>query len=157
MNFFALNIFLALVWSAGTGQFTLTNVVIGFALGYLTLRLVGPMIGASTYFRKVHLTIGFAAFFLLEVIRANMRIARDVLTNGKWMRAAIIAYPLRAETDWEITMLANLISLTPGSLSIDVSNDRKVLYIHTLYYHDRESFEREIREGFENRVLELLR
>jgi multicomponent Na+:H+ antiporter subunit E len=157
MNAFALNVFLALVWAAGTGQFSLTNLIIGFVLGYLVLRVVGRVIGASDYFRHVRLTIEFVWFFLVEIVRANIRIARDVLTRGRYMRAAIVAYPLRVETDEEITMLANLISLTPGTLSLDVSNDRKVLYIHTLYYRDRESFEREIREGFESRVMELLR
>jgi multicomponent Na+:H+ antiporter subunit E len=157
MNTFALNVFLAIVWAAGTGEFSLTNLLIGFVLGYVVLRIVGSMIGERTYFRKVRLIIGFIGFFVIEVVRANLRIARDVVTRGKWMQAAVIAYPLEAETDGEITLLANLISLTPGSLSLDVSSDRRVLYIHTLYFSDRESFERDIREGFERRVLELLR
>jgi multicomponent Na+:H+ antiporter subunit E len=157
MNAFALNIALALVWAAATGEFNLVNLIIGFVLGYLLLLLVGGLIGATSYLQRVRSTIGFAGFTIAEIVKANLRITRDVVTRGKWMRAAIIAYPLRAETDEEITMLANLISLTPGTLSLDVSTDRKVLYIHTLYYRDRESFNREIREGFERRVLELLR
>lgn len=157
MNAFALNILLAVVWSAATGEFSLANLVIGFVLGYLVLALVGRIIGASTYLRRVRAGVGFAGFIVVEVVKSNLRIARDIVTRGKWMRAAIIAYPLEAETDEEITLLANLISLTPGTLALDVSTDRSVLYIHTLYFRDRESFNLEIREGFERRVLELLR
>jgi multicomponent Na+:H+ antiporter subunit E len=49
------------------------------------------------------------------------------------MRPGVIAMPLEAKTDGEITMVANLISLTPGTLSLDVSDDRKVLYIHAMF------------------------
>lgn len=157
MNIFALNTTLAIVWAAAIGDFSLANLFIGFVLGYLVLLLVGPIIGASSYLRRVRSTIAFAGFIVVEVVKANLRIVRDIVGRGRWMRAAIIAYPLKAETDEEITLLANLISLTPGTLSLDVSTDRTVLYIHTLYYKDRESFNREIREGFERRVLELMR
>jgi multicomponent Na+:H+ antiporter subunit E len=157
MNAFALNVFLAVVWAASTGQFSLANLAIGFVIGYLVLVLVGPIIGATTYVRRVLSVVGFAGFFIAEIVKANLRLTRDVLTRGGRMRAAIIAYPLKAETDEEIVILANLLSLTPGTLALDVSADRTVLYIHTLYYDDRESFNREISGGFERRVLELLR
>ena len=71
--------------------------------------------------------------------------------------AAIVAVPLDAKTDAEITMLANLITVTPGSFSLEVSADRSVLYVHAMYVDDPETFRREIKNGFERRVLELLR
>lgn len=157
MNAFALNVFLAIVWAAGTGQFSLVNLIVGFVLGYLVLVLVGRIIGATSYVRRVLATVGFVVFLVGEIFKANLRLTRDVITRGERMQAAIIAYPLRAETDEEIVILANLISLTPGSLSLDVSGDRKLLYVHTLYFKDRETFNREIHDGFERRVLELLR
>ena len=70
---------------------------------------------------------------------------------------AIVAVPLDVETDGEITLLANLISLTPGSLCLDVSEDRKTLYVHVMFLDDVEECRRELKEGFERRVLELLR
>ena len=60
-------------------------------------------------------------------------------------------------TDLEITLLANLITVTPGSFSLDVSDDRSVLYVHAMYVDDPEALRREIKDGFERRVLELLR
>jgi len=71
----------------------------------------------------------------------------------------VIAIPLDARTDAEIAMLANLITLTPGSVSLDLSEDRSLLYIHAMYIDggDVEAYRRSIKEGLERRVLELLR
>jgi multicomponent Na+:H+ antiporter subunit E len=68
-----------------------------------------------------------------------------------------VRVPLDAESDLEITLLANLISLTPGTLSLDVSDDKKVLYVHSMYIEDKEEFIHGIKNGFERRLLELLR
>ena len=48
-------------------------------------------------------------------------------------------------------------TLTPGSLSLDVSSDRRVLYLHVLYIDDVEALRREVKEDYERRVLEVLR
>lgn len=73
------------------------------------------------------------------------------------MKPGIVKVPLDAKSDIEITLLANLISLTPGTLSLDVSNDRKVLYVHAMYISDKEKFINDIKQGFERRLLEILR
>jgi multicomponent Na+:H+ antiporter subunit E len=151
------NILLALVWATATGQFTLANLVVGFLLGYMLLGFAQRAVGAATYFRRVRQVLGFAAFFLKELLLANLRVAYDVITPGYRMRPGIIAVPLEARSDLEITLLANLITLTPGTLSLDVSDDRRVLYVHAMFVGDPEAFRREIKEGFERRVLELLR
>jgi multicomponent Na+:H+ antiporter subunit E len=64
---------------------------------------------------------------------------------------------LEAKTSLEITLLANLISLTPGTLSLDVSDDRKVLYVHAMYIDDKASFVNSIKNGFEKRLLAIMR
>jgi multicomponent Na+:H+ antiporter subunit E len=69
----------------------------------------------------------------------------------------VIGVPLAARTDLEITVLSSMISLTPGTLSLDVSADRKMLYIHAMYLDDVEAARRKIKDGFERRVLEVLR
>jgi multicomponent Na+:H+ antiporter subunit E len=71
------------------------------------------------------------------------------------MRPAIVAIPLDLRGDLEITLLANLITLTPGTLSLDVSSDKRVLYVHSMYVTDIAAFRSEIKNGFEKRVKEL--
>jgi multicomponent Na+:H+ antiporter subunit E len=71
------------------------------------------------------------------------------------MNPAIIAVPLDVKTDMEITLLANVITLTPGTLSLDVSNDKKVLYVHAAYVEDREEFVQDLKNGFEKKLMEI--
>lgn len=153
------NILLALVWLGMSGDFTPPNLVVGFALGLLILFFARRVIGTPHYLFKVAKVIELFLFFLWELVLANLRVAYDVLTPGYQMRPGVIAVPLDARTDAEITLLANLITLTPGTLSLDVSSDRKVLYIHVMYIDndDLDEVRRKIKSGFERRVLEVLR
>lgn len=157
MTAFLWNLMLALVWVAMTGGFTPLNFVLGFGLGYVILVFSQQVLGSTSYFIKGVQLLSFSAFFARELVLANLRVAFDVVTPGFNMRPAIVAVPLDARTDAEITMLANLITVTPGSFSLEVSADRRVLYVHAMYVDDPESFRREIKDGFERRVLELLR
>lgn len=157
MNLFVTNLLLALAWGAMTGSFTLENLVLGFVLGFVVLFGARRIIGSSTYFGRVGRAFGFVAFYLRELVLANARVAADIVTPAMRARPAIVAIPLDATTDLEITILANLLTMTPGSLSIDVSADRKVLYVHGMFVDDPETFRREIKDEFERRVLELLR
>jgi multicomponent Na+:H+ antiporter subunit E len=91
------------------------------------------------------------------MLLANLRVAYDVATPRHHMRPGIIALPLDAITDVEITLLANLIALTPGSLSLEVSADHSVLYVHAMYIDDIAAYQRHIKESFERRVLEVTR
>lgn len=157
MSLFLLNILLALAWLALTGTFSPANLALGFVAGYLLLWLCQPMLGTSRYFAKLRSAIRFILFFLWELLKANFVVAFDILTPRHRMKPGVIAVPLDASTDAEITLLANLITLTPGTLSLDVSTDRKVLYVHAMYIEDAETLRRWIKQGFEQRVLELLR
>ena len=151
---FLLNLLLALSWIALTGQFSALNFVEGFALGYVMLWLVQRATGPSSYFTKTYQVIRFALFFAWELILANLRVAHSVLVPRR-LRPGVIAVPLDVETDLEISLLVNLITLTPVTLSLDVSADRRVLYVHTIHVDDVEVFRCQIKQGLEMRVREL--
>jgi multicomponent Na+:H+ antiporter subunit E len=159
MTGFFWNILLALAWAAVTGDFTLENMIIGFVLGFLILYFTRRIIGSPAYVQKVRQVIDLAVFFVWELFLANLRIAWDVLTPRHLSSPGVIAVPLDARTDAEITLLANLITLTPGTVSLDVSSDRSVLYVHAMYLDadDIDGERRRIKQGFERRVIELLR
>lgn len=157
MSTFLSNILLALAWVAVTGQFEPVNFLIGFILAYMILWLIQSATGSSNYFLKGRRTVSFILFFGRELVMANLRVAHDVLTSHHHMRPGVIAIPLDVETDGEITLLANLITLTPGTLSLDVSKDRKTLYIHAMYIDSIQDFKRYIKDGLESRVKEVLK
>ncbi|MEO6012226.1 MAG: Na+/H+ antiporter subunit E [Devosia sp.] len=96
-------------------------------------------------------------FFLRELILSALQVSWLVLQPRLRLRPAIIAYPLTVTTDAQITLLANLISLTPGTLSVDVSADRGTLLIHAIDIEWREALVSQIAGGFETRVVEVLR
>jgi multicomponent Na+:H+ antiporter subunit E len=157
MNYFLLNIVLALIWGTFTGIFSPGNLLVGFVVGYFAMLVARRALYPSSYFNKVPQALGFALFFIKELILANLRVAADVMTPTHYMRPRVLALPIEAKTDVEITALANLISLTPGTLSLDVSSDRRTLFIHAMYAADAERVRREIKEGLEGRLLELAR
>jgi multicomponent Na+:H+ antiporter subunit E len=90
--------------------------------------------------------------FIIELVKASVDVTVAVLSNKQKLKPAIVAVPLDLRTDMGITTLANIVSLTPGTTSLHISDDRKTLYVHVL---DRESDEdviRSIKETFETRV-----
>jgi multicomponent Na+:H+ antiporter subunit E len=152
------NILLALAWVALSGSFAPANFLAGFMLGYVALWLLSRTVEHGNYFRKGPLIVTFILFFVWELFKANLRVLWEVVTPAFYMKPGIVAIPLDVTSDLEITLLANLITLTPGTLSLDISDDRRVLYVHTMYYMDNvESFRRSIKDGFERRVMEVFR
>ena len=112
----------------------------------------GGVLPASPYIGRVHRAVGLAAFFFWELVRANLRLALDVATPRYQMKPGILAIPLDATRDSEILLLAMLINLTPGSVALDVSDDRTVMYVHVMYIDSPEKARAEIKDGFERRV-----
>ena len=157
MNHFVYNVLLAFVWAFSMGELTLGQLLTGFALGYLVLCASRNLIGCGGYCRRVIMLLRFVGFFLWQIVKTNLRVAYEVLTPTHYMRPGILAMPLDAKTDLEITLLANLISLTPGTLSLDISPDRRFLFVHSMYIRDFEQEKRALKDGFERRLLEILR
>ncbi len=137
--------------------FTPGNFTLMFFAVYLPIWLFSYIYDRE-HFRKLPILLNFIGFFIWEMITANIKIAIDAVTPVIHMTPAIIKLPLEAKSDLEITLLANLLSLTPGTLSIDVSNDRKHLYVHTTYMDEGPRLlKAKIKLGFEKRLLKLTR
>ena len=159
MRLFVWNLLLALFWGALSNELTLVNLLFGYVIGFLSLWIARRTLGSTSYFRKTSGLASFFIFFITELIKATLKIAHDIVTPRHRMIPGVISIPLEATTDFEITLLANLISLTPGTLSLDVSADRTVLYIHAMYIPDqnKEAFRKALKDQMERRILELLR
>jgi multicomponent Na+:H+ antiporter subunit E len=157
VTLFAWNLALALVWAAVLGEFSAGSLAAGFAIGFAILGVAGRLFGSSRYVEKSLRLAEFVAFFVAQLVISSLRVAADVVTPRHRARPGIVAVPLDARTDGEITLLSNLVSLTPGSLTLDVSDDRRTLFVHVMFLDDVEACRREIKDGFERRVLELLR
>jgi multicomponent Na+:H+ antiporter subunit E len=147
------SLLLALAWAALQGEFSLGNFVTGYAAGYVILALLarGGVVPSSFLSRTVH-AASLAAFFVRELIKANVKVAADVLRPHGAIRPAVVAVPLDVTSDHEILLLSLLINITPGSVTIDQADDRRTLYVHVMHMQNPETTRREIKEGFERRI-----
>jgi multicomponent Na+:H+ antiporter subunit E len=156
VSLLAIHVFLAVGWAAILGHFSLGTLSAGFAVGYAVLWLVRPLYGPTDYFERFWRVLGLAGVFLYELFASSLRVVWDVLTPTQYSRPGVVAVPLDAEAPAEITVLANLISLTPGSLSLELSEDGRTLYVHVMFIDDPESIRRELK-ALERRVLQVFR
>jgi multicomponent Na+:H+ antiporter subunit E len=154
MTFLVVYLLLMLTWAAVSGSFTVHNLLLGFAVGALSIWLVREQFAVARHrVRPVKLLLLVALFFK-ELSLSAIKVAILVVRPNMRLRPGIFAFPLLLTRDFEITLLANLITLTPGTLSVGVSDDRKTLYVHALDCHDPAAEKRAISNGFERRIRE---
>lgn len=132
-----------------------------FLLGILIFFLTWPLsyFFAKDYFRKVPHLINLIVFFIKELLVANFRVAYDVVTPMTFLRPCIVGVPLDAKSDLEITLFACMVSLTPGTLSLVLSEDKTILFVHAITFKkmDTEAIKRELKDGFEDKLLKITR
>ena len=107
------------------------------------------------YVKRMVYFVEFLLFYLWELILANVVIAYDAVTPTHYMRPAVIHMPLSSRSDLSIFIVANLISMTPGTLSLDVSSDKSTLYIHCMYVDDVEKLRERLKTRIESKVLRI--
>ncbi|ACI54172.1 multicomponent Na+:H+ antiporter subunit E [Rhizobium sp. BK619] len=154
---FVFNLLLAIAWVAVTGSASLHNLVLGFLLAALSLAIIREPFGGKGYLRRASLVFSLALLFLKELSLSAWRVTLTILSPDMKLKPGIFAFPLTVTSDFEITLLANLITLTPGTLSVDVSTDRRTLYVHALDCSEPETAKRDIANGFERKIMEAFR
>lgn len=152
------NLLLALLWASIIGPFSPANLGVGFVLGYFVLRIAGGRERRSKYVRHVLATIRLSAFTVVAIIVANIRVARYTVSSLKSLQPAVLTVPLEEDaTDAEVTLLAILVTLTPGTLTLDVIGNNEAMLIHFMHVEDPAESIRDIKDGFERRILEVTR
>jgi multicomponent Na+:H+ antiporter subunit E len=157
MSLFALNLLIAVGWAAVAGGFAAVDLVVGFLGGFLALWLTRPLFGPSPYFRRTFGALGLIVFFLYDLLRSSVAVVWDVITPEMQSRPRMVRMPLDCRDETEIMLTANLISLTPGTLTVDVSPDRRELVIHAMFAEDPDEVVHDLKRGMERRVMEALR
>lgn len=147
--------FLVFAWVAVTGEVSVANLLEGAVLAGLLVLVLRVPLRRRFRLEKVPKALGLLLYFLKELLLSNAAVARILLSPASFLSPGIVAVPLDLKSDAGITVLANLVTLTPGTLSLDVSPDRTTLYVHALHVDDPDAFRREVKEGFERRVKEV--
>ena len=152
-----LHVVLALVWMFLSHSYNPSSFIVGYLLGILLLLGFRKFFNSRFYMQRVWAVIKLFFLFIKELIMANISVLKVILKPKLDMKPGIFALETELKNPWEITLLANLITLTPGTLVIDVSDDNKVLYIHAMDINDVQSDIDAIKNSFEKAIMEVSR
>jgi multicomponent Na+:H+ antiporter subunit E len=154
------SIFLGLIWCFVHGTINFNNFLIGLLLGpvviwpFRSLYSFENKVSYQNITRKIPKMVKYFCVLTVEIIKANIMVAKVILQPKMDIKPGIVAVPIRTVTDAGITAIANTITLTPGTLTIDVSDDKKVLYVHAIDASDPQGLCDSIRDDLEEYVLE---
>ncbi|WP_392454179.1 Na+/H+ antiporter subunit E [Chryseomicrobium aureum] len=152
-----LNMFIAFVWMFLSNSFSATTFIIGYILGLVMLFMLRRFFSTRFYIERVVAVAKLLLLFLKELIVSNIAVLRVILKPKMDIKPAIFELETKLTQDWEITLLSMLITLTPGTVVINISEDRTKLYVHTLDLEDVDNAVNSIRNTFEKAIMEVSR
>ncbi|WP_010289533.1 Na+/H+ antiporter subunit E [Kurthia massiliensis] len=152
-----LNVVLAVSWMLLSNNLSAQGFVIGYLLGLVMLYVMRHMFKSRFYLWRIWAVIKLFGLFLSELWKANIDVVKHALKPKIDMQPAFFAYPTTLTADWEITLLSNLITLTPGTVVVHVADDSQTLYVHALDITDVDEAIESIQQSFERAILEVTR
>ncbi|UII55373.1 Na+/H+ antiporter subunit E [Cytobacillus spongiae] len=152
-----LNIFLAFIWMFLKVSYDPVTFFVGYFFGFLIVFAFRRFFNSRFYILRVIAVINLFFLFIKELLLANIAVLKVILKPRLDMKPGIFALPTELKEDWEITILANLITLTPGTLVVDISLDNKILYIHAMDMGDAQDEINNIKKTFERAIMEVSR
>ncbi|RNF39286.1 Na+/H+ antiporter subunit E [Planococcus salinus] len=152
-----LNFFLALVWMFMTVSFTPTGFIVGYLVGLGIIVLMRRFFSYRLYTSRAWAVISLILLFLKELFLSSIQVLQIVVRPNMNIKPAIFELETELQHDWEVTLLSALITLTPGTLVVGISDDQKRLYIHALDFEDIEDAVSSIKNTFERAILEVSR
>ncbi|MBB3869268.1 Na+/H+ antiporter subunit E [Parageobacillus toebii NBRC 107807] len=150
-----LNVLLAFVWMFLSASFNASTFIVGYILGLLIIFMLRRYFHSRFYVIPFLVICKLILIFLKELLLSNIAVLKVILAPSMNIQPCIFALPLEVKKDWGITVLSNLITLTPGTLVVDVSEDRNTLYVHALDAPNVEETIKQIKESFEKTILEV--
>lgn len=150
-----LNFIIAFIWMFLSSSVTAQTFLIGYLIGILIIFVMRRYFKRDFYLRWIWAAIKLVLIFLRELVISNISVLRIVLRPKLDIKPAIFTYPTELKHDWEITMLSALITLTPGTLVLHVSDDQQKLYIHAMDVDDVDDEIDSIKYSFERAIKEV--
>lgn len=142
----ALAAWLTLLWLVLWRDFTLANTITGLAGAIVVTSMFPGTHGAGGHHAvRPYRLLVFFLYFHWKMLEANVVLAREILTPRDHTLSGIIAIPVEGCSDLVVTIIANAITLTPGTVTLEVSRDPATLYVHVLHLHDPERVRRDVR------------
>lgn len=152
-----LNFFIAVVWMFMSSSFTASSFIVGYIIGLILIFMMRRFFHTRLYIWRAWAAIKLTLLFFKELTMSNISVLMLVIKPKLNIHPMIFALPTDLEHDWEITLLSSLITLTPGTIVLHVSDDQKTLYIHAIDVDDVEEAIDSIKNSFEKAIKEVSR
>ncbi|MHA6261236.1 Na+/H+ antiporter subunit E [Sporosarcina sp. CAU 1771] len=152
-----LNFFIAFLWMLISGSLTPTTFVIGYLIGLLLIFMVRRFFTGRFYTARLWAAFKLSLIFFRELVLSNISVLRLVIRPKLNINPMIFALPTDLKQNWEITLLSSLITLTPGTIVLYVSDDQNTLYIHAIDVDDVDEAIDSIKNSFEKAIKEVSR
>ncbi|MMZ61884.1 Na(+)/H(+) antiporter subunit E [compost metagenome] len=152
-----LNVIIAIVWMLLTNDSSPQKFIVGYIIGAILIGALRRFWQNGYYLNKVWAVIKLILLFNKELVKSGVDVIKHILRPKLQIRPGIFAYTTKLEGDWEITLLSCLITLTPGTLTMEVSEDGKTLYIHAIDIGEVNLVRGQIRDTFEKAIMEVTR
>ncbi|WP_313999654.1 Na+/H+ antiporter subunit E [uncultured Paenibacillus sp.] len=152
-----LNLLIAVIWMLLSNDWSAPRFTVGFLIGALFIGGLNRFWPHDFYLKKAWAVIRLLALFMKELLLSGLAVIRQILRPRLNVRPGIFALETRLQSDWEVTLLACLITLTPGTLTLDVSRDGRILYIHAMDIQDAAQLSEQIKGSFEKAIMEVTR
>jgi multicomponent K+:H+ antiporter subunit E len=151
-----MSLFVAAIWVGLANEITLGGVVMGLVLGLVLPLLTGPFWPDAPRLGRPLKILEYFGVVAWDIVLANLQVARLILlVPPDRLRSAFVTIPLELRSPEAITVLAGTITMTPGTLTAELSADGRALLVHGLDVPDPEGLVAEIKSRYEARLLEI--
>ncbi|MAY42459.1 MULTISPECIES: Na+/H+ antiporter subunit E [unclassified Neptuniibacter] len=149
------SLMLFIIWLLVNNTVAPGHIVLGAFLALTIPLLTSGMQSPQPGFRKPFASMRYMLMVIWDIIIANFEVAQLVIRSSKKLNPAFIAIPLDIQHEFPITILASTVSLTPGTVSAEISEDKKWLYVHVLNLTDKDELITEIKHRYERPLMEI--
>ena len=152
-----IHLLLTFTWMLFAGNFSFSGFFAGYVLGLGILLLLRRFFPEGLYIRKVWAAIKLLALFFKELTLSNLAVSKAILSPRLAIRPGIVEIETDLRSDWEITLLSFLITLTPGTVTLEVTPEQDRIYVHALDIEDADALRAQIKQSFERAIMEVTR
>ncbi|MDG5480283.1 Na+/H+ antiporter subunit E [Staphylococcus xylosus] len=149
------NLMLSVFWLFVTGSYTFNNFILGYLFALLLVYLMRDVLPGRFYIITVYKIVKLFLVFLIELVKANIDVIRIVIKPKIDNEPSFFTYHTDLKSDWQIALLSNLITLTPGTIVLGISDDRTKIYIHSIDFTTKEEEVDSIKSSLEKVVREV--
>ncbi|MDQ0207812.1 Na+/H+ antiporter subunit E [Alkalicoccobacillus murimartini] len=152
-----LNILIALLWVFLQDSFEITNFITGFIVGLSLIYIMRRFFPTEFYLKKVVSIIHLLYLFIMELILSSVLMIKQILRPSLNITPGIFSFETELEGDLEITVLALLLTLTPGSVVLEITKDNNTFYIHAMDIPESRDAVMKAKSTFEKAIMEVTR